>query len=190
MARRELRLLAAVGALAAVAAATLILQPAGAVAASAATAADPWQAAAAELSIPVYRPAVTLGLRVAYVNPIRADPGCVNDKREQLRAVYYGAKAGRYIEVFEGYPRYCLDRPTDAPVVRHLRIAGRPATLYDLCHVRDCDGTAGAYFLEWCARGTTITVLGLDFTSAKLIRFGKSMRQVGEARARPCGGSA
>lgn len=147
---------------------------------------DPWKAAAAKLSIPVYRPTVTLGLRVAWVNPIAADPGCVNDGREQLRAVYHGRKAGRYIEVFEGRPRYCTDEPPNAPVVRRLEIGGRPATLYDLCERRDCRGTAGAYTLEWCARGTTITVLALDFRPADILRFGRSMRPVDGARARQC----
>lgn len=172
--------------LVATAAAVGAILTASATAAPAAVQADPWVKAAAKLSMPVYRPAVTLGLRVAYVNPIFADPGCVNDGREQLRAIYYGPKAGRYIEVLEGHPRYCSDRALDAPVTRRLKIGGRPAKLYDLCGLRDCDGLMGAYSLDWCVRGTTISVVGLDFRPPDLVRLARSMRPVDRAPALRC----
>lgn len=172
--------------LVATAAAVGTMLTSSATAAPAAVQADPWVKAAAKLSMPVYRPTVTLGLRVAYVNPILADPGCVNDGREQLRAIYYGRKAGRYIEVLEGHPRYCSDRALDAPVIRRLKIGDRPAKLHDICGLRDCDGLMGAYALDWCVRGTTITVVGLDFRPSDLVRLARSMRPVDAAPALRC----
>ncbi len=133
---------------------------------------------AAKLSIPVFRPTETGNLRLDFVRRIVADPGCVNDGREQLRGLYSNPR-GDYLEVFEGHPRYCSDSPVGVPPTRRLTIHGRSAALYDL-------GQPRSYVVEWCERGTTIALRGIGLTASRLIAIARSMKPVDRAPARPC----
>jgi hypothetical protein len=136
-----------------------------------------WVEAARKLTMPVFKPTKTFGMRLAFVNVISFDPGCVNDGRDQLRA-FYGQQAGRFLEVFEGHPRYCIDKPIDAPVAREARIHGKTARLHKLGGSRIA--------LEWCEKGTTITLVSEGVTADRLIVIGRSTRAVDSAKALPC----
>jgi hypothetical protein len=156
--------------------------------ASAATGADEtaavagsWAATARRLTIPIFRPTATPGLSLGFVNPIIEDPGC-DPGREQLRALYFGAEAGRTLEIFEGHPRYCLDQAIEAPVLRRVTIRGKTATLYDICAIRDCEPGFPARALDWCEQGTSIQLLGVGISADRLIAIARGMREV---RARP-----
>ena len=150
-------------------------------AAETAAVAGSWAATARRLTIPVFRPTTTPGLLLGFVNPILADPGC-EPGREQLRALYFGAEAGRTLEIFEGYPRYCLDKPIEAPILRRVTIRGATATLFDVCAIRDCEPGFPARVLDWCEQGTSIQLLGVGISGDRLIAIARGMR---EARARP-----
>ncbi len=162
--------------IAATIAALALAAPAGA----APAAVGSWAKVARTLTIPVLKPTKTFGMRLGFVNVIGFDPGCANDGREQLRA-FYGQEAGRFLEVFEGRPRYCLDRPIDAPIVRQPKIHGTKARLHRINKRR--------LALEWCERGTTIALVSEGVRAAKLIAVGRSVRPVDKARALPCDSS-
>jgi hypothetical protein len=144
-----------------------------------------WTAAARRLTIPIFRPTRTQGLTLGFVNPIFGDPGC-EPGREHMRALYYGAEPGRTLEIFEGHPRYCLDKAIDAPVLRTLKIHGATATLYDLCTVRDCEPGFAARVLDWCEQGTSIQLLGVGLSAERLVAIARSMREVQPRPARRC----
>jgi hypothetical protein len=127
--------------------------------------------------MPVFKPTKTFGMRLAFVNVITLDPGCVNDGRDQLRA-FYGQEAGKFLELFEGHPRYCVDKPIDAPVLRRPTIHGKKAQLHRIAGTR--------LALEWCEKGTTITVVSDGISADRLIAIGRSMRAVDAAKALPC----
>lgn len=154
-------------------------------AAETAAVAGSWAATARRLTIPVFRPTKTPGLSLGFVNPIVADPGC-QPGREQLRALYYGAEAGRTLEIFEGYPRYCLDRPIEAPVLRQITIRGATARLYDICAIRDCEAGFPARVLDWCEQGTSIQLLGVGISGERLIAIARGMKEVRARPARRC----
>lgn len=140
-------------------------------------AAGSWTKVARQLTMPVFKPTKTFGLRLGFVNRITFDPGCANDGRDQLRA-FYGHQSGRFLEVFEGHPRYCGDAGIGAPVARTLRIHGAPARLYHI------GGTRRA--LDWCERGTTITLVSEGLSASRLIAIGRSMRPVDSAKPLAC----
>jgi len=153
--------------------------------AQAAAVAGSWAQTARRLPIPVFRPTRTYGLKLGFVNPILADPGC-EPGRDQLRALYFGATAGRTLEIFQGHPRYCLDREIDAPVLRQVAIRGATATLHDLCTVRDCEPGFRARVLDWCEQGTSIQLLGVGISGKRLIAIARGMREVRPRPARRC----
>jgi hypothetical protein len=158
---------------------------AGTGAAETAAGAGSWTATARALSIPVFRPSRTPGLSLGFVNPIFGDPGC-EPGREHLRALYYGTQAGRTLEIFEGHPRYCLDRPIEAPVLRRVTIRGATATLYNACAIRDCDPGFAARVLDWCEQGTSIQFLGVGISGNRLIAIARGMKEVRPRPARRC----
>lgn len=136
----------------------------------------PWKRVARQLSIPVFEPSRTFEYKLAWVNRIVADPGCENDGREQLRA-FYGTQAGRYVELAEGRPRYCHDNPIEAPVLRRVTIDGKRVPLYD---------ANGRLALEWCKKGTTITMVADGVPAKRLVAIARSMKPVDRAPAKPC----
>jgi hypothetical protein len=144
-----------------------------------------WATTAERLTIPVFRPTRTFGLQLHYANPIFGDPGC-EPGREMLRAIYYGRTAGKLLEVLEGHPRYCLDNPIEAPVLRRLTIHGAKATLFDLCKTRGCDPGFLVRALDWCEQGTAITLIGTGIRTDRLVAIARSMRPVDDAPARRC----
>jgi hypothetical protein len=154
-------------------------------AAETAAVAGSWAQTARVLPIPIFRPTKTYGLKLGFVNPILADPGC-EAGRDQLRALYFGATAGRTLEIFQGHPRYCLDRELDAPVVRRVTIRGATATLHDLCTTRDCEPGFRVRVLDWCEQGTSIQLLGVGISDKRLIAIARGMREVKPRPARRC----
>jgi hypothetical protein len=144
-----------------------------------------WAMAARRLTIPIFRPTRTQGLTLGFVNPIFGDPGC-EPGREHMRALYYGATPGRTLEIFEGHPRYCLDQPIEAPVLRTVRIRGATATLYDICTIRDCEPGFAARVLDWCEQGTSIQLLGVGLSGNRLIAIARGMKEVRPRPARRC----
>jgi hypothetical protein len=137
-----------------------------------------WAKVASELSIPVYRPAHTFGHPLGFVLRIPFDPGCVHDGREMLRA-FYGASSTSFFELLEGRPRYCIDTPIDAPIRKRVLIHGKRAPLYVLAD-------QGVLILEWCERGTTITLKGTSIREKRLVAIARSMEPVDRAPAQPC----
>lgn len=154
-------------------------------AAESAAAAGSWAATARRLPIPVFRPTRTYGLELGFVNPIISDPGC-EPGRDQLRALYFGATAGRTLEIFQGHPRYCLDQAIEAPVLRRATIRGQTATLHDLCAVRECEPGFRARVLDWCEQGTSIQLLGVGISGRRLLAIARGMHEVRPRPARPC----
>jgi hypothetical protein len=144
-----------------------------------------WSETARRLPIPIFRPTRTYGLKLGFVNPIVGDPGC-EAGRDQLRALYFGATAGRTLEIFQGHPRYCLDRELEAPVLRRVTVHGTTATLFDVCAVRDCDPGFAARVLDWCEQGTSIQLLGVGLPDRRLIAIARGMREVKPRPARRC----
>lgn len=148
-------------------------------------AAGSWAETARRLTIPIFRPARTFGLKLGLINAVFGDPGC-EPGRQHMRGLYYGRTAGRTLELFEGHPRYCLDKPIEAPVLRRLRVHGARATLYDLCAVRDCEPGFRARALDWCEQGTSIQLLGVGLSGQRLIAIARSMEEVKPRPARRC----
>ena len=103
-----------------------------------------------------------------------------------LRAIYYSRTAGRVLEVLEGHPRYCLDEPIRAPILKRLTIHGASATLFDLCRGRECDPGFLVRALEWCEAGTTITLIATGIATDRLLGVARSMKPVDDAPARRC----
>ena len=139
---------------------------------------ETWKVVAAKLSIPVFKPTDTGTLRLDWVHQIVADPGCLNDGREQLRGLYSNPR-GDYMEVLEGHPRYCNDRPVGTTPIRTLKVHGKRASLYDL-------GQPRSYVIEWCEKGTTIALRAIGLKANRLIEIARSMRPVDSAPARAC----
>jgi hypothetical protein len=145
-----------------------------------------WRELGKVTTMPLYRPLYTAGLRFAHATRTDTDPGCAFDGREMVRAYY--TKGFRTLEMLQGHPRYCTDRPLKAPKGGTVRVGGATLTLYDICDARGCKPGSNrrAYALEWCKRGTTVTLIGVELTRTEFVRIARSLRAVDDAPPLPC----
>ena len=135
--------------------------------------ADPWQKAAAELSMPVLAPSSTAGLVLKRVVPRHIDCGAI---KEELDAFYTGGP-GRKLRIGEGKPYYCGDLG-DAKVVARTRIHGKKAVLYDYCEGLGCQSATDTYALYWREQGIQLTLISRGTPQAELVAIGRSMTRV------------
>lgn len=144
--------------------------------ASAATAGaghDPWAAAAAKLSMPVFAPTKTFGMTLKRVHPHEIDCGPI---QEELEA-YYGAGERQKLTILEGKPQYCGDLG-DAPLLATLRIHGKKASLYSYCQGTGCGRATNTYALFWRERGVQIALLSRGTPRAQLVQIANSLKLV------------
>jgi hypothetical protein len=124
--------------------------------AAAAEAPTPWDHAQTGLTYPVFRPTVTLGLKLAKFSLLQCPPGQDEFVSASYGTAYVGRNFGktRGFSIGEGYP-ICANAGI-ATVVGHRTIGGATATVAVYCDPpKTCtlaDGVKNGYTLSWRAR--------------------------------------
>jgi hypothetical protein len=150
---------------------------------SAVGAADPWSAAHARLSYPIYRPAQTLGYKISSFG---YQP-CPGGKSKAAVDATYGTYKGILLSktkgfgIFEGSPAICSDHAEFWPQGTRV-IGGVRATLGVYCDVpKHCtlpQGIKNGYVLLWKRGATRIQMDSSHLTLAQFLRVARSLAPV------------
>ena len=151
---------------------------------------DPWQAAAARVSFPLFRPTVTLGFTLARV---RFDP-CGNSGNSLVDGLY-ARGSGKQQAVFaftEEYPQPCGD-PGESTKVTTVDVNGASVDVNVFCYSPGprctvADGFANGYLLflrPAGPNGTRVVVTSRYVTIGDLLTVVRSLAKVPEAPNAP-----
>ena len=131
-----------------------------------------WQRAADRLTMPVFYPTETHGLKLVNVRPQKLNCGQI---KEQLDAFYGGGL--RSIRVTEGRPQYCGDIG-DAPLLSHPKVGTAKADLYRYCEDTGCAKVKLGYLLLWHRSGDQLVLVTRGLTVKQILEVATSMRLV------------
>jgi hypothetical protein len=150
-------------------------------AALAAAAANPWPAAHARLSYPIFEPTQTLGYKVSGFGY----QGCGNAKSKDSLYATYGTYKGvlsakvKGFGIFEGSPQICSN-PAEYWPVGTRTVGGIKANLGVYCdlpkHCTLAQGPKNGWILVWRRKGTKIQMDGVHLSLAQFLKVANSLK--------------
>jgi hypothetical protein len=152
-------------------------------AALAAAAGNPWTAAHARLSYPIFQPTQTLGYKVSSFGYQPCGGAKSKDSLYATYGTYKGVLSAKVkgFGIFEGSPQICSN-PAEYWTVGTRTVGGVKAQLGVYCdlpkHCTLAQGPKNGWILVWRRNGTTIQMDGVHLTLAQFLTVANSLKTV------------
>jgi hypothetical protein len=149
----------------------------------AAAAGNPWPAAHARLSYPIFQPTQTLGYKVSSFGYQSCGGAKSKDSLDATYGTYKGVLTPKVkgFGIFEGKPQICSN-PAEYWPVGTRTVGGVKAQLGVYCdlpkHCTLAQGPKNGWILVWHRSGTKIQMDGVHLTLAQFLRVANGLKPV------------
>jgi hypothetical protein len=163
--------------------AVAVLAALAASASLAVAAGNPWPAAHAHLSFPIFQPTQTLGYKVSSFGYQPCGGAKSKDSLDATYGTYKGILTAKVkgFGIFEGKPQICSD-PAEYWPVGTRTVGGIKAQLGVYCalpkHCTLAQGPKNGWILIWRRNGTKIQMDGVHLTLAQFLQVANALKPV------------